>query len=344
MNCRDFELLLPDLVAGGSFDGASAEGAEALRHCATCDRCARLVAVSRGESDLLEDDEAEVAIRAILRQTTGDACVAAESRLPAWADGLLQAGEADLLAGHLAHCPRCQELAETLALLREELPGMAEADPGPDFAASVLALTSRRADSTGRGPVRPRSPSLLDDIREASAAWGRYWTAVMRRPRAALELAYGASLIVCLVLGSPATRVREVSSEMTALVSRVPSSRLIIASVVPENGWGGAAGSLRALTVKAEGHVPRGLMIRLVKAWRRIANTAAAVRDHGPVLGQALLRLDVVRAWKEAEFIRQAGTKDGEPAAPAVRPENDGGMATPGGAGIGPAANEGGSS
>ena len=291
-------------------------------------------------------------------RTVGKGCATAESRLVAWADGILLPGDADLLAGHLAHCPSCRTLAESIVMLLGDLPTLAEADPGPDFAASVLALTSRSADSTlrrsalrrpsrtlaGRGPVRPRSPSLLDDIREASAAWGRYWAAVMRRPRAALELAYGTSLIVCLVLGSPATRVREVSSEMTALVSRVASPRLIMASVVPENGWEGAAGSLRALAVKAEGHVPRGLMIRLVKAWKRTATTAAAVRDHGPVLGHALLRLDVVRAWKEAEFIRLASTKDGEPAAPAVRPENDGGMATPGGAADGSAASKGGTS
>jgi hypothetical protein len=355
MNCRAFELLLPDLVARGSFAGASADGTEALRHCATCDRCARLLAVAGGELDLLEDVEAEVAIRAILQRTTGDACAAAENRLPAWADGLLQVGDADLLAGHLAHCSSCRALAETLVMLREELPAMAEADPSSDFTGSVLALTSRSADSAlrptartpaGRGPVRPNGLSLLDDLRAVGSAWSRHLAAVMRRPRAALELAYAISLIVCLVVGSPATRVREAATEMTALVSRVPAPRLIMASVVPENGWEGAAGSLRGLVDKtmdkAEERAPRGLVARLVRTWKHAAATAAAVRDHGPVLGQALVRLDLVRAWKEAEFIRQAGKKGSEPATPAVRPVNDGGMATPGGAGDGPTASKGG--
>jgi hypothetical protein len=353
MNCREFELLLPDLVARGGLDGAPADRTDALRHGATCVRCARLLAVSRGELDLQEDAEAEVAIRAILQRTTGEACAAAENGLPVWVDGLLQGGDADLLRGHLAHCPGCRALAETLVMLREELPAMAEVDPGPGFAASILALTSRSAESAprstarlpaGRRPLRSAGPSLLDDIREGGSAWGRYWAAVMRRPRAALELAYGVSLIACLAVGSPATRVREAATEMTALVSRVPAPRLIMASVVPENGWEDAAGSLRGLVAKAEERAPRGLLARLVTAWKRAAATAAAVRDHGPVLGRALLRLDLVRAWKEAEFIRQAATKDSEPAAPAVRPANDGGMATPGGAVDGLAARKGGSS
>jgi hypothetical protein len=361
MNCRDFELLLPDLVARGSLDGASADRAEALRHCAICDRCARLLAVSRGELDLLEVAEAEISLQAILQRTTGEACTAAESRLPAWADGLLQVGDADLLAGHLAHCPNCRALAEALVTLREELPSLAEADPGPGFTASILALTSRPVDSVlsrfplrrsartpaDSGPVRPNGPSLLDDIREAGSAWGRHWAAVMRRPRAALELAYGASLIVCLVVGSPGTRFRDVSSEMTALVSRVPSPRLIMAAVVP-NGPEIAAGGLRALIekaiAKAEERAPRGLLARLVRAWKRAAATAAAARDHGSALGQALLRLDLVTAWKEAEFIRQAGRKESEPADPAARPANDRGMASPGGDGDGLAASKGGTS
>jgi hypothetical protein len=353
MNCREFELLLPALASRGSLDGPSAERTEALRHGATCDRCARLLAVARGELDLVEGVEAEAAIRTILQRTVGEACAAAESRLPAWADGILAAGDADLLAGHLAHCPGCRTLAEALVMLRSELPVLAEADPGPGFAASVLALTSSSVDSvrrrtarttSGRAPARANSPSLLDDIREVGSAWGRYGAAVMRRPRAALELAYGASLIFCLVVGSPATRVREVSSEMSALVSRVPSPRLIVASVVPENGWEGAAGSLRGLVDKVEERAPRGLWSRLVRAWRRTAATAAAVRDRGPVMGQALLRLDLVSVWKEAELIRQAGKKGSEPADPAVRPANDRGMATPGGTGNDPAASKGGSS
>lgn len=356
MNCRDFELLLPDLIARGGLDGASVDRTEALRHGATCDRCARLLAVSRGELELLEDVEAEASLQAILQRTTGEACTAAESRLPAWADGLLQVGDADLLAVHLAHCPNCRALAETLVTLREELPSLAEADPGPDFAESILARTSRSADSARRptvrtpaerGSVRPRGPSLLDDVREAGSAWGRYWAAVMRRPRAALELAYGASLIVCLVMGSPGTRFRDVSSEMTALVSRVPSPRLIMASIVPD-GPQSAAGGLRALLekaiAKAEERAPQGLLARLARAWKRAAATAAAARDHGPGLGQALLRLDLVTAWKEAEFIRQAGKKESEPADPAVRPANDRGMASPGGDGDDPAASKGGTS
>lgn len=353
MNCADFEQLLPDLVARDRHDRTTANREEALQHCSACARCARLLAVARGELDLLETEDAEVAIQAILQRTGRDACAAAESRLPARADGLLQGGDADLLAGHLAHCPNCLALAEALAVLREELPTLAEADPGPDFAASILALTSGSAHSahrrvvrtfSGRGPLRVPGPSLLPDVREAGSAWRRYWADVMRRPRAPLELAYGASLIFCLAVGSPATRVRQAATEVTALVSRVPSPRLSMASVVPENPWDGAIGSVRALVVKQEERAPRGVVARLARAWKRTSALATATRTHGPVLGQALLRLDLVRAWQEAEVIRQTGIKSGEPASPAVRPENDGGTATPGGAGIGPAASKGGTS
>ena len=241
--------------------------------------------------------------------------------------------------------------------LREELPSLAEVDPGPDFTGSILALTSRSADSRSlrptvrtpaeHGSVRPSGPSLLDDIREAGSAWGRYWAAVMRRPRAALELAYGASLIVCLVIGLPGARFRDVSSEMTALVSRVPSPRLIMASVVPDGPEIAAAG-LRALIDKAiaraEERAPQGNCGPPRQGLETRRCDCRRGRDHGPVLGQALLRLDLVTAWKEAEFIRQAGKKESEPADPAVRPANDRGMASPGGDGDGLAASKGGTS
>lgn len=377
MNCPEFELLLPRLAAsdvpstrsgdksgaasvraqdsetGGIPDGFPCDApgagiadikadfpgvlAEALRHSATCARCGRLLAVSRGEVDTLDDAEAEAAVRGILHRTSGEACTAAEVNLPAWADGLLPDGDADLLSGHLAHCTSCRALAEALVFMRNELPVLAEADPGPAFTGSVLALTSRSVVAVGR-------PGLVADIRELSVAWRRRWAAMIRRPRAAMELAYGASLIFCLVVGSPATRVREVSLGVTALASRASSPGLVAASAAPEKWWEGAGGSLRGLADKAEKQAPAGFIARLSKVWKLTAAKATALRDHGPVMGRAILRLDMVGVWREAEFIRQAGTNRTEPAAPGVRPVNDRGMATPGGSGDGPAASKGGTS
>jgi hypothetical protein len=297
--------------------------------------------------------EAEAAVQAILKRTVGKTCAAAESMLVGRADGTLATGDSDLLEGHLEHCPGCRAIAETLVWLRAELPALAEADPGPTFVESVLALTSRRTAPAGQRdtgvyaghqPTRAAGVSWLDDLRDAGSAAGRHLTAVMHRPRAALELAFGTSLIACLLLGSPAPRVREVTSEVGALVSSVPSPQLIMASVTPPEGWDGATGKVRGLIEKAEERAPQGILARLVKAWRHLAATLAAVRDHGPKLGQALLRLDLAGMWKEAESIRQAEKKGSEPANPAVRPGNDRGMASPGGTGDDPASNRGGTS
>ncbi len=351
MNCREFERVLPELACPRSTAITPDQRREAQDHSATCVRCSRLLAASRGEAGSLTAEESEAVVQAVLRRTSGASCRAAQEMLPAWVDDCLSPADAELLAGHVGHCPTCRSLADTLGVLRRALPALAEVDPGPAFTFRVLEQTSRLAgrrglvSDAGETPAGRRSnaaPAWITAVRETISACHRRGAHLMRRPRAALELAYGTSLVLCLVVGSPATRIEEVSSEITALAARVPSPHLVAASVVPENGWEGAAGNVRAVFEKVEARTPRGLAARVIRAWKRISSTWIALRDHGPVIGKALLRLDLVSVWREAEAIRQSGRESSEPRPPSVRPEGNRGMAAPGGADDEPAARKGG--
>jgi hypothetical protein len=126
--------------------------------------------------------------RRILAATTGSACPRAEDLLATRGDAPLDPIDAALLEGHLGRCAPCRELAAALAFALPALPALAQRDPGPAFTAAVLARTSRR-------PATSLVPSLE---RFALAV-----TALMQRPRFALEAGWVGAALVAILIWSP---------------------------------------------------------------------------------------------------------------------------------------------
>ncbi|HOX27105.1 MAG TPA: anti-sigma factor [Candidatus Krumholzibacteria bacterium] len=136
--------------------------------------------------------------RRILDRTSGRACGRSEVLLGARWDGELDRLDAELLAGHLAHCAACRELATILERLQPMLPSLAEREPGPSFTARVLDQTSRRRPRAARRTSRlvARLEDLAIRLQAGlRQAWGR--------PRFALEAAWTAAALVSLLVWSP---------------------------------------------------------------------------------------------------------------------------------------------
>jgi anti-sigma factor RsiW len=159
MTCLEIEARLDDLLEG-TLPPGERRGLES--HLAACDRCRDLVAAARGGRE--PAGPAVDLAEAVLRRTTGPACGRAESMLVDLADGLLAAGDLDLVEAHVAHCAACAALARSIVEGREVLPSLAEVDPGSWFAATVIGRTT--------GPACGRAESMLVDLADGLLATG----------------------------------------------------------------------------------------------------------------------------------------------------------------------------
>lgn len=176
------------------------------QHVSGCGRCRRLVAILHD----VEDDDAARAPEAdllsgVLERTTGSACSRAEGALPALVDDELDADSRDLVRAHVGRCNACARLLAALEESRQVLPSLAELEPPPGFATRVFALTSRHT----------RQPSLA-----------RWWQRILARPRASLELAYVATLLLVIVFGNPVSAFNEARDRAEQLAGSVPLARL----------------------------------------------------------------------------------------------------------------------
>ncbi len=203
MDCRDFEDHLEVFEAGLL---PLEKQAVALDHVRACPRCRALLALVRGELDVLEPAAGDDLALAILRRTSGTVCLEAEERLCDCVDGTLGMDDQEIVSLHLAHCPKCSTLAQTLVELGQALPEMATLEPDAQFTGDVLRATA------GVRRIRPR-PNLQ--------AW---WNQLMRRPRFAWEAAYVGTLLILLALGNPAMLPRA-SAVPQVLIER--SDRLL---------------------------------------------------------------------------------------------------------------------
>jgi hypothetical protein len=153
----------------------------------------------------------------VMAATGGTPCDRARALLASSRDAALNATDADLLAGHAARCTECRMFAATLAAVTDALPTLAEWDPGPGFAAAVLARTS---------------------LRQADPSWGDRWRAawqrLVQRPRFAWEAAYVVTLCWLLIFGHPinaldwtTARVSAVARETVPARVRVVQTRVV---------------------------------------------------------------------------------------------------------------------
>jgi hypothetical protein len=287
MNCREFDEKLHLIV----WDPPEPLRGAAQHHASGCPRCRRLLSIARGEDaeeTTLADDTAEDSLTdAILRRTSGPTCALVEERLSPWIDGETSGFDADLISEHLAHCAGCRDLANSLAELIRDLPRMAEAEPDPMFVREVLDATSRRAIS------RPR---LLDAVESR-------WTRLLRRPRIAMELAYGATMILLVIFGAHPNRPTILSGENSVTV-RAASDLTRSAETVSTllGRFGEEIGSAQEEgPVPAVGrHVREGLHPLKLSARRtggRLTSTLeVSVREGRRVIG-ALLHWDTIEAW-----------------------------------------------
>ena len=136
----------------------------------------------------------------VLAATSGPACPAAQDHLVAFVDGDLDPTDAALVRSHVGRCPACREELARVRALCADLPRIAEAPTDEDFVAEVLRRTTGRAV--------PAPASLTET-----------WRRLVHRPRFALELAYVATLLLCVLGTFTDLHVREVPHLMKAMIS-----------------------------------------------------------------------------------------------------------------------------
>ena len=190
MDCAGFEALL---FVGLDCEAVPAERESMVLHQQSCEHCRRLAALVTGapESDAtgVADDELTTAI---LMRTSGKPCDQAAALL---ADSGDEAADTDpLLRRHIASCAECAALERALVQMRRKLPALAEADPGPDFASSVLRATIPAVTDERARTFHPA---------KARASRASVWQRLARRPRIALEGSYLVAMLVLLVVGLP---------------------------------------------------------------------------------------------------------------------------------------------
>ncbi len=248
MDCRDFENRL-DVFEAGLL--TPEEQARTSEHIHACQRCRALLALARGESDVLEPEAGDNLARAILRRTSGTACLEAEQRLCDFVDETLGADDQEILSLHLAHCADCSGLAETLVEVAKILPGMATLDPDAGFTGDVLRATS------GLYRIRPKY---------TLRAW---WNQLVRRPRFAWEAAYVGTLLLLLALGNPAMLPR--TSALPQILTERSNRLLLETTSVLQDRRVAAGQSLSGLRLqgKALWDEAAALRIRTASALQR---------------------------------------------------------------------------
>ncbi|GAB4108493.1 MAG: hypothetical protein Kow001_06010 [Acidobacteriota bacterium] len=181
MDCEVFRKRLSTYLSGQM---AAAEAAQVELHFASCRECGAFLEQTRGE--VFSTDQEFVA--GVLARTSGSVCSACREYLCLISDGAVDALHVRLLESHLENCPDCRRVADLLNQLADVLPTLAEEDPGPAFAASVLAAC--------------RTVSPRPRVERRQRLWSWLW-----RPLFPLEAAYVGTLVFVLgftaVLGSP---------------------------------------------------------------------------------------------------------------------------------------------
>lgn len=202
MNCHDFEIQMEALL-DGNLDPARRQAC--LDHAVDCPSCGELLTAVGSVTANLPESSSTQLVETVLEQTIGSACQRARETLPDFVDQELAPTDRELLDLHTESCTACRRLASTLALLRRELPRLAEAPLDDRFTAEVLAATL------------PRHHRLAQ-------WWQSHWSGWVRRPRFAMEAAYVGLLVVMLVLGAFSTPVAALPQKGLELVQTDPET------------------------------------------------------------------------------------------------------------------------
>jgi hypothetical protein len=230
MSCTPIQDRLFEYV-DGSLDAATHE--RIASHIESCAECAALAA-SLEHTEAADED----LTRAVLSRTTQDACKQSAEKIPGWIDGTVDTLDAELIAGHVAHCVDCGALAAVMRSMSVDLPTLAEIKPDTQFVDDVMAATADRlpewVDETlaAFAEVEPDS-RFLHDVMAVTAyktpalSWGarvEQWVAgLVQRPRIAWEGAYLATVFLVLLVGFPGSPLAGVSQKALELAQTDPN-------------------------------------------------------------------------------------------------------------------------
>lgn len=268
MDCHRFEEMLEDLL-----DGTAARR-EADEHLSSCERCRELDALVRNAGLALPDAPAQLT-REVLERTSGSPCAQAHTLLCEQADEAIHGVDAELLEQHRNHCGDCRDLGTALIHLKQDLPALALADPGPRFVEQVMAASL---------PLDRRLARLGRRIRQG-------WEQITQRPRIAWEGGYVGALLLFLIFGMPGSPLSAVPGEALALAQINPLHAVQSSPLgeVPGTvaGWGQQAWDAtgrRALSSGGEFSAELGVRLR------RAGLASRGFFAHGMQLGEALLQ------------------------------------------------------
>jgi hypothetical protein len=271
MDCQRFEQMLEELLDGAV---TATERREAEEHVSSCERCSELDGLVRDAGLALPDAPAELT-RDVLQRTSGSPCAQAHELLCEQADDALRGVDAELLALHRNHCGGCRELETALLHLREDLPGLAQADPGPKFVQQVMAATL------------PLDRRLVRLGRRARGVWEQ----LTQRPRFAWEGGYIGALVLFLIFGMPGSPLSAVPGEALAL-AQINPMQVVQDSPLGEvpgtvAGWGKQAWNAtgkRAFNSGSEFSAEMGVRLR------NAGMVSHGFFAHSMELGEALLQ------------------------------------------------------
>ncbi len=165
----------------------------------------------------------------VLGRTSGQACDRAAEQLGDLMDNQLQGVDKQLVQAHLENCTGCRQLAVTMGWLTPLLPQMAELDPGPEFLAGVLSLTTQVEQPVVHGTEPGGLAGLMD-------RFGRWWEQQILRPQFAMQAAYVATLVVVLLTATPYSPFRNAPSQALQAVTAGPQTLPIIGPAMTSVG------------------------------------------------------------------------------------------------------------
>jgi hypothetical protein len=224
-------------------------------------------------SDEMNNFAGEDLIREILERTSGSPCGRARDLICQQTDGTLEKVDTGLLSAHNEHCADCRAMASTVVWMQQPLHDLAEIDPGPQFAETVLRRTLPLGRRLGRRLRR----------------FGVEWADLMRRPRIAWEAAYVGAAMIGLLFAAPLSPLNQVPGRALRVAQTNPVQALaqISRDTVPTAvvDWSDTAWSATGGRAGATARTWRDDMNdRLGRAWDAGRPLASDVGDLGAAL------------------------------------------------------------
>ncbi len=171
------------------------------------------------------NNQHEKLVQDILGRTSGSACHRALDLLPLLGTDGLNDGDRSLVQGHLEHCSGCRSVAVVLGWLGNELPTMAEVDPGLDFTAAVLARTAKLPSRAAAQGHLTGAAGLMDRL-------GRWWETNVLRPLFPLQVAYTLTVLFMVLTAIPGAPLRQVPNRILETVQAGPMSIPLVGNLV----------------------------------------------------------------------------------------------------------------